>query len=267
MPGLPVARPEAVGFDSTRLEQAFALLKKWAAEDRLLGAGLCVGRRGRMVEPRFAGRHQVEAGSAALKSDALFLVASITKPVTVTAALMLVERGELALEDRVARYVPAFAARGKGEVQVRHLMTHTSGLPDMLPDNDRLRKAHQPLSAFVKGVCGVGLSFAPGTRVSYQSMGTLMLAEIIHQVSGKTVHEFLRREVFEPLGMSDTSLGWQKEKRERIAQVRQAPELLKEDWTWNSPYWLGLGAPWGGMITSPADFARFRCNGECQVPS
>jgi CubicO group peptidase (beta-lactamase class C family) len=257
MPGIPVARPEAVGFDSARLDRAFALLKKWAAEDKVLGAGLCVGRRGRMVEPRFFGRSRVEAGSAPLKSDALFLVASITKPVTVTAAMMLVERGEVALEDRVARYVPAFAARGKGEVQLRHLMTHTSGLPDMLPDNEKLRKAHQPLSAFVKGTCEVALAFAPGTRVSYQSMGTLMLAEIVHQVSGKTVHEFLRQEVFEPLGMHDTSLGWQPAKKERIAQVRQPAELLKQDWSWNHPYWLGLGAPWGGMITSPADFARF----------
>src|SRR5688572_8610947 len=113
MPGLPTARPEAVGFDAGRLDRAFALLKKWCDEDKVLGAGLCVGRRGRIVEPRFFGRHQPEAGSAALKHDALFLVASITKPVTVAAAMMLVERGELALEDRVSAYVPAFAARGK----------------------------------------------------------------------------------------------------------------------------------------------------------
>jgi CubicO group peptidase (beta-lactamase class C family) len=88
-------------------------------------------------------------------------------------------------------------------------------------------------------------------------MGTLMLAEIVHQLSGKTIHEFLKKEVFEPLGMADTSLGWQKASRERIAQVRQSAEALKQDWTWNSAYWLGFGAPWGGMITSPADFARF----------
>jgi CubicO group peptidase (beta-lactamase class C family) len=257
MPGIPVARPEAIGLDSTRLEQAFTLLKKWAAEDRILGAGLCVGRRGRMIEPRFFGRAKVETGSAALTNDALFLVASITKPVTVTAAMMLVERGELALEDRVTRYVPAFGVKGKGEIQVRHLMTHTSGLPDMVPDNEKLRKAHAPLSAFVKSACEVGLLFAPGTRVSYQSAGTLMLAEIVHQITGKTVHEFLRQQVFEPLGMSDTSLGWQMASKERIAQVRQPAAELKLDWTWNHAYWLGLGAPWGGLITSPADFSRF----------
>jgi CubicO group peptidase (beta-lactamase class C family) len=58
--------------------------------------------------------------------------------------------------------------------------------------------------------------------------------------------------------MHDTSLGWQPEKRERIAEVRVPPELEREtDWNWNSAYWLGLGAPWGGLITSPGDFARF----------
>src|SRR4051812_12451660 len=108
MPGIPVDRPETLGFDPARLDRAFALLRKWTDEDTVLGAGVCAGRRGRMIEPRFFGRHRVEAGGPALKSDALFLVASITKPVTVTAAMMLVERGELSLEDSVARYVPAF---------------------------------------------------------------------------------------------------------------------------------------------------------------
>src|SRR5947209_12562511 len=118
MPGLPAARPEAIGFDRARLQRAYDLLQKWADTDKLPAAALCVGRHGRMVEPRFFGRHRPEAGAPALRPDALFLVASITKPVTVTAALMLVERGELALEDRVAAYVPAFGNRGKDVVQV-----------------------------------------------------------------------------------------------------------------------------------------------------
>lgn len=257
MAGLPVVPPEAMGLDSARLERAFSLLHQWCEDDTIPGAGLCLGRRGQMLQPRLFGRSHIEDRHSTLKDDALFLVASITKPVTVTAALMLVERGELALEDRVSRYVPAFAAQGKDEVLVRHLMTHTSGLPDMLPDNESLRRAHQPLAAFVEGTCRSNLLFPPGTRVSYQSMGTLMLAEIVRQISGRPLRDFLRTEIFDPLGMADTSLGWQPAKQGRIAQVRQSRAALREDWTWNSPYWLGLGAPWGGMITSPGDFARF----------
>src|SRR5262249_22588714 len=87
--------------------------------------------------------------------------------------------------------------------------------------------------------------------------GILLLAEIVHQVTGKTLAEFLRKEVFDPLGMADTSLGWQPAKKGRIAAVYLPPEQRKLDWNWNSPYWLAFGAPWGGLITSPADFALF----------
>jgi CubicO group peptidase (beta-lactamase class C family) len=252
-----VAKPEEIGFLPDRLRRAYDLLEDWAKTDKVPAAALCVGRKGKMVEPRFFGRQRPE-GKDALRPDALFLVASITKPVTVTAVMLLVERGLLALEDKVAAYVPKFAANGKKEVAIRHLMTHTSGLPDMVPNNARLRAAHQPLSAFIEEICGLPLLFPPGAKVSYQSTGTAMLAEVVHQVTGTTLKDFLHKEVFQPLGMGDTSLGWQPEKKDRIAGVRlESPEQARTDWNWNTPYWLGFGAPWGGMITSPADFGRF----------
>lgn len=256
MSGLPIAKAEEIGFIPDRLRRACDLLERWVKEDKVPAATLCVGRKGKMVEPRFFGRQRPDADAPPLRKDALFLTASITKPVTVTALMMLVERGEMRLEDRVADYVPRFAQNGKKDVQIRHLMTHTSGLPDMLTNNDELRAAHQPLAKFIDEVCKIPLMFPPGTKVSYQSMGTAMLAEVLHQITGQTIAEFVRKEIFEPLGMSDTSLGWQKEKKDRIAAVRITPEQQKTDWNWNTPYWLGFGAPWGGMITSPADFAQ-----------
>jgi CubicO group peptidase (beta-lactamase class C family) len=68
------------------------------------------------------------------------------------------------------------------------------------------------------------------------------------------LRDFLRTELFEPLGMLDTSLGWQEGKEKRIAEVQLPPEMAGLDW--NTPYWLGLGAPWAGMITGAADLAR-----------
>jgi CubicO group peptidase (beta-lactamase class C family) len=243
-------------FDAPRLRRAYDLLRRWTDEGKVPAAGLCVGRGAAPFEPVFFGRHRPDA-DAPLKNDALFLVASITKPVTATAVMLLVERGEVALDDRVADYVPKFAANGKKEVRLRHLLTHTSGLPDMVPNNTALRAAHKPLSAFVEETCGLPLAFEPGTKVQYQSTGFAMLAEVVHQVSGRTLPEFLQREVIEPLQMHDTSLGWQEKKRARIAAVRLEKDQQDTDWNWNTPYWLGFGAPWGGMITSPADFARF----------
>jgi CubicO group peptidase (beta-lactamase class C family) len=256
MPEVPLASPQALGLDPVRLDRVWDLLRHWTETDRVPAAALCVGRHGRMLEPRFFGR-QRPGGEAPLRRDALFLVASITKPVTATAVVLLVERGLVMLEDPVSRYVPAFTGHGKEEVQLRHLLTHTSGLPDMLPDNDVLRAAHRPLADFVAGACRTPLLFAPGSRVSYQSSGFALLAEVVHQVTGVTLQDFLRREVFDPLGMADTSLGWQPEKKDRLALVRLSPEQQKADWNWTTPYWLGFGAPWGGLITSPADFARF----------
>ena len=257
MADLPHARPGLSGWSPARLQRAYDLLERWTRSGRVPAAALAVGRSAAAIEPRFFGRRGPGPADPAIGPDALFLVASITKPVTATAVLMLVERGALGLEDRVAEFVPAFARNGKHEVRVRHLLTHTSGLPDMLPDNDALRAAHAPLTAFVDAIVRLPLAFPPGTQVQYQSTGFAVLAEIVHQVDGRTLREFLRAEVFEPLAMHDTTLGWSPEKKGRIAAIRVSPEQQATDWNWNTPYWLGFGAPWGGLITSPGDFARF----------
>jgi len=248
-------KPEAIGIDAVRLQRAYDLLQRWTETDKVPAAALCVGRRGKMLEPRLFGRQRPD-GRAPIRKDALFLIASPTKPVTAIAVMLLVERGQVSLEDKVVRFIPRFGQMGKEEVQVRHLLTHTSGLPDMLPNNDALRAAHKPLAAFIDETCKLPLLFLPGTRVNYQSMGIALLAEIVHQVTGSTVAEFLRKELFDPLGLVDTALGWQPEKKERIAFVRLSTEQQKTDWNWHSPYWLAFGAPWGGLIAPPAEYAK-----------
>jgi CubicO group peptidase (beta-lactamase class C family) len=256
MIAIPLAKPEDIGMVPARWQRAGELLKQWTDRGTVPAAALCVGRKGRMLEPLFFGKQRPDA-AAPLRRDALFLIASITKPVTATAVLMLLERGLLRLEDPVAAHVPKFGAKGKKDVTIRHLLTHTSGLPDMLLNNNALRAAHKSLSAFIDEICDLELLFPPGTRVSYQSMGIAMLAEIVHQRTGTALREFLRQEVFEPLGMNDTSLGLPPEKKDRVAAVHLSDEQRRTDWNWMTPYWLGFGAPWGGLITSPADFARF----------
>jgi CubicO group peptidase (beta-lactamase class C family) len=249
--------PEAIGLEPRRLERAFDLLEHLVGSGKILSGAICVGRRAGWVAPRAFGKRSTRPGSPAISPETLFLIASITKPVTVTAAMILVERGLLTLDDRVADHVPDFGRNGKGEVRIRHLMTHTSGLPDMVPNNRALREAHAPFSAFVEAINRLPLDFAPGTSVQYQSAGIAMLAEIVHQVSGVALPEFLRREVFEPLRMVDTSLGFRPETRPRIAEVRLPAGDEKTDWNWNTPYWLGFGAPWGGLITTVRDLGRF----------
>jgi CubicO group peptidase (beta-lactamase class C family) len=260
---LPHARPEQIGLDAKQLQVAYDLLEKWTnGKDAPVPSGaILVGRNGKVVPPRYFGRMGPEPDSPAIRKDALFLMASITKPVTYLGAMLLVERGLLNLTDPVVRYVPEFKGGDKEQVLVRHLFTHTSGLPDMLPDDLKLRKARVPLQRFLDGaVKDTKLSFKPGSRISYQSMGTAIVAEIIQRLSGKPISEYLRREIFEPLGLKSIGLGSKGFARERLVRVETPDYQTDEKSNWNSEYWQELGAPWGGMFSSPEDFAVI-----CQV--
>jgi CubicO group peptidase (beta-lactamase class C family) len=261
-PRLPVANAGEIGLDPKRLEVAYSLLEKMIAEPNgIPGGAILVGRHGKIVAPRFFGRQGPPRGAPALQPDALFLMASITKPIVYLAALMLVERGQLNLSDRVTRYLPEFAAHGKDETLVVHLFTHTSGLPDMLVNNTELRRDHTLLKKFLEAASReTEPLFKPGTKLSYQSMGTAVVADIIQRLSGKPIADFLRAEIFEPLGLDSTALGSRGLDRARIARVQVPDYQDSTNWDWNSLYWHQLGAPWGGLFSTPEDFAVL-----CQV--
>ncbi|MFN4257864.1 MAG: serine hydrolase domain-containing protein [Gemmataceae bacterium] len=255
---LPQAKPQDIGIDPRRLRMAYDLLEKWTTgPDAPVPAGaILVGRHGKIVAPRFFGRQGPEPDAPPIRPDSIFLLASITKPITYLGAMLLVERGQLNLTDRVTRYLPEFAAHGKEEVLVVQLFTHTSGLPDMLPNNEELRRQHAPLQRFLDGaVRDTKLAFKPGTQLSYQSMGTATVAELIQRISGQPIAEFLKREIFTPLGLRSTALGSKGLPRDRFVRVQVPEYQAGSDFGWNSDYWLQLGAPWGGMLSTPEDFA------------
>ena len=250
---LPQAKPEEIGLDPRRLQAAYDLLEKWTTgPDAPVSAGaILVGRAGKTVAPRFFGRQGPERDAPPLRRDAMFLMASITKPIVYMAGLQLVERGLLNLSDRVTRYVPEFAAHDKEDVLVFHLFTHTSGLPDMLPNNAELRRQHAPLKAFLDGaVRDTTLAFKPGTQLRYQSMGTAVVGEIIQRLSGLPLAEYLKREIIAPLGLQSTGLGSQGFSRERIVRVQVEDYQNGADWDWNSEYWQQPGVPWGGICSA-----------------
>ena len=217
------------------------------------------------ISAQFHGGRQIADKPAPLSEDAIFLIASITKPIVAMAALQLIERGHLTLADRVVDFIPAFGREGKYGTEIRHLLTHTSGLPDMLNDNLELRQSHATLGKFVERTCQEPLAFPPGRGVQYQSMGFAILGEIIALVTGKTCAQYLHDEFFLPLGMSDTSLGatddWFVGPTPCASRIPEAivPEAHARgtDWNWNSRYWRQLGAPWGGLLTSATDLATY----------
>src|SRR5205807_6366678 len=150
----------------------------------------------------------------------VYILASITKPVTVTALMLLVERGQVSLTDPVQKYLPEFQGPGRDKVRVQDLLTHTSGLPDMLPENVQLRQANAPLAAFVKGALTTPLLFEPRTSFSYSSMGTLLAATIVERVAHMPLAQLEQQEVFEPLNMKHSSLGLGEQPLTNTARVQ-----------------------------------------------
>lgn len=266
---LVTANPEAVGLDPQRWQMLLTRIEAWCAAGEIPSAAVSVARGGKTTGVHLFGRQEVAAGAPAIRSDAIFLIASITKPIVAMGVVLLAERGHLAFDDRVEDYVPNFGREGKRGVCIRHLLTHTSGLPDMLPNNTELRVANAPMAEFVAGARDCRLDFVPGRGVQYQSMGFAILGEIIRQVAGKPCAQFLHDEFFAPLGMNDTALGAPADwfagphpKIERIAEVELPSDSdmslpNAQGWNWNSRYWRQLGAPWGGLLTTPADLAKF----------
>ena len=157
---LTQAAPENCGLDPQRWDTALRIARDWAErDDRVPAIGLLVARGGHTPGAVLFGRQQIAAGSPKVRDDAIFLIASITKPIVCMGVMLLIERGLLTLNDRVTDFLPEFGAKGKIPTTVRHLLTHTSGLPDMVPNNIELRKAHAPLSEFVNATCTVTPDF------------------------------------------------------------------------------------------------------------
>jgi CubicO group peptidase (beta-lactamase class C family) len=199
--------PETIGLSSARLERVYHFLDDAVQRGQIPGAAILAARHGTPVAPRAFGKLRLAADSPPMQPDAIFLTASVTKPVVVSALMLLVERGLILLDDPACAYVPEFADFYKDEITIRHLMTHTSGLPDMLPENEELRAQHAPLSEFVRRICEGPFDFSPGGGIQYQSTGIAILGEILERVAAMPLRDFLRREIFDPLGMEATALG------------------------------------------------------------
>jgi CubicO group peptidase (beta-lactamase class C family) len=191
----------------------------------------------------------IKAYGTAGTPDRVFLIASITKPIVATAAMILKDRRELALGDRVARFVPQFTGQRRDEVTIQHLLTHTAGLPDLLPQSRELFARQAGLEDFLTATCTVPLLFAPGTAVSYSNLGVLLVKEIIERITSTTLKQFLKAEVFAPLSMNASSLGLGGRPLDSTAQNQRAPGGLDP----NTNYERDLGTPWGGIHSTASD--------------
>jgi CubicO group peptidase (beta-lactamase class C family) len=239
-----------------RWEDAAEVLRRATAEKQVDAAVLHVARKDESYTRHF--------GKAA-SDDAMFLLGSISKPINVAAVMTLFDQGKFQLDDRVKKFLPAFTGEGRDEVTIRHLLTHTSGLPDQLANNNELRRQHAPLTEFAAQAMRTRLDFAPGARYRYSSMGILLATRVAEEISGSDILTLVDRAVFRPLGMKHSAQGLGRFKLEEMVPCQMegaAPEAgggdpKAKEWDWNSPYWRKLGVPWGGTHASALDVARF----------
>lgn len=292
---LPAAKPESVGMSSERLARIDALVQRFVASGQVANAVTLVIRDGKVVHQGVHGSFDPIAQTP-MRADALFRLASESKPITAVAVLTLVEQGLVRLSDPVSRFIPEFrgarvavsrpgvapfvplppgaslagprpeadfvpAAR---EITVRDLLTHTSGLGSgglgALHSTDIQRQPGEKLAEFIARQAKAPLDFQPGTRWAYSvAAGFETLGRIVEVASGKPFDDYLREHVFVPLDMRDTGFVVPASQQARLpAMYRRTPEGRWEP-TQPPPTFLSDVYFSGatGLISTARDYARF----------
>ena len=283
---LPSARPESVGMSSERLARIVATLQADVDSTRIPGAVLLVARDGKVVQYEAIGKLD-PAGSAPMTKDAIFRIYSMSKPITTVAAMMLVEEGKLKLDDPVSKYIPAFAkmqvgvekadaAGGKPTLElvparrpitVQDLMRHTSGITYGFFGSSLVKTAYTDANlladdvsneVFAERVAKLPLAFQPGSTWDY-SHSTDILGRVVEVVSGKTLYQFEKQVLLDPLGLPDTAFN-----AAVAAQQKRVVEPFADDRNFglNANFfdprvvgkWESGG---GGMVSTAMEYARF----------
>ena len=292
---VPGGRPEDVGMSSDRLQRINDVIKTYIDSSQISGAVTMVSRKGHIAHFEAQGLMDIEKKTP-MRKDAIFRMASMSKPVTGVAILMMMEEGKLRLTDPVSRFIPEFknpkvamlknpeGARGAAppasgqpppppeiytipaerELTIRDLMTHTNGLETGGPgsrEGNRLspRSTSSNLASYVPTLGVVPLDFQPGTKWQYSALaGIETLGRIVEITSGMTFDQFLQKRIFEPLGMKDTAFFTTEDRMPRVVTLyeRKPGSLSRID----TPSWLAtktLFSGGGGLWSTPEDYMQF----------
>ncbi len=282
---LQVASPSTLGFSEERLTRIRDLLAADSASGRIPGAVVLIARHGKVALFDAVGKQNATMGTA-MTRDAVFRIYSMTKPITTVAAMMLVEEGRLRLDDPIAKFLPEFdkpqvgvekpGADGKPTLEteparrpitVQDLMRHTAGLTYGFFGSGLVKKAYvdarlnegDPSTAeFVQRLAKLPLAYQPGTTWDY-SQATDVLGRVVEVVAGKSLYEFEKERLLDPLGMTETSFHVTDEaRRARIAEPLDNDRSFGVGAEMNDPriprrYESGGG----GMVSTASDYARF----------
>jgi CubicO group peptidase (beta-lactamase class C family) len=276
---IPTATPEEVGLSTERLRVIDKVVQDAIDAGDVAGVVTLVARHGRIAHFEAHGLMNVESGEP-MRKDAIFRLASMSKPITAVAIMMLAEQGEIDLADPVARYIPAFEQLDKvavpkpggqdGEydvvtanrpITIRDLLTHGSGLVSgglggRAANEIAPRAARDTLATYIPKLASVPLDFQPGTLWRYSGLaGFDVLGRIVEIVSGETFDDYLEAKLFMPLGMPDSGFYFSGAMQDRLPSMhrRTADGLMPVDQPLDRVYFSGAG----GLAASAEDYLQF----------
>jgi CubicO group peptidase (beta-lactamase class C family) len=282
---LTAAKPADVGLSAERLDRITSWLRDQSAKGTIPGAVAMIMRHGKIAYFESVGLLDPET-RAPMTKDAIFRIYSMSKPITSVAVMMLYEQGKITLEEPIAKYIPAFKSMkvgvetkdadgkpkldivdAKKPITIQDLLRHTSGLTYGFFGDMLVKKAYLDAhvfdyaidnAEFAERVAKLPLAFQPGTTWDY-GHSTDILGRLVEVVSGKSLYQFEKENILDPLGMSDTSFYvTDRARHARIAEPFKDDRVIGVDATFNDPRvvekWESGG---GGMVGTVSDYARF----------
>jgi serine-type D-Ala-D-Ala carboxypeptidase len=246
-------------YDDSRFRKAFRILEDAISARAFPGASVAIIHNHQRTLAAF-GRYTYDPDSPAVTTDTLFDLASLSKVVaTATAAAILYQRDGLSLDDHVADLQPRFATHDirRHDVTLRHLLTHTSGLPAYARLFERCNDRDQLLNAAYTTPLGAD----PGVRTEYSDIGFIILGDIIEHLANASLDRFCHREIFSPLGLAHTRFCPPPDWRDRTAPTRDANDFrrkLIQGWVNDENAWVMNGvAGHAGVFSTADDVAEF----------
>jgi CubicO group peptidase (beta-lactamase class C family) len=282
-------------FSPERLQRIDKLVQQYIDSGWIKGANALIARNGKIVYYKAFGTADAEK-NIPMKTDAIFRIASQTKAITSAAVMMLYEEGKFLLDDPISKYIPSFAhpkvlaefnpkdttyttSAARREITIRDLLTHTSGIDYAQIGSDKMKAIYAKaginaafvsekifLADAINKLGALPLVRQPGEGFTY-SLSVDVLGYLVEKVSGKSLDQFFKERIFEPLGMKDTYFYLPKAKFARLAAV-YTPDKLQHLVRWSSSTFLGISADYpmvdgtyysggGGLSSTIKDYATF----------
>jgi CubicO group peptidase (beta-lactamase class C family) len=282
---LQTAKPADVGLSPERLDRITKWLKDDSDAGKIPGAVLMILRHGKVAYFESVGLLDPET-RAPMRKDAIFRIYSMSKPITTTAVMMLAEQGKITLDEPIAKYIPSFKEMkvgvetkdddgkislhlvdAKKPITIQDLLRHTSGITygffgDLLVKkayvNAKVLDGDYDNAEFAERIARLPLAFQPGTTWDY-SHSTDILGRLVEVVSGKSLYQFEKENILDPLGMPDTSFYVAEAARQpRIAEPFKNDRKIGAGVDFNDPRVPRKSeSGGGGMVGTVSDYARF----------